>query len=122
MGTLFRELQPGAGNQVNHDARDDNLTGVRQRGDPSARVHGDPADPPVNDFDFAGVPTGSGLEPKHLHGLANTLSTLYGASGAIKGGEKTVASRVDLLPSEPRQLLADRSVMLNEQITPFRIA
>ena len=56
------------------------------------------------------------------HTIANRDSATDGARRPIEGGEKTIASRRDLLPAEVRELASHRGVMLFEYVAPGTVA
>src|SRR5271168_3912937 len=62
------ELEAGAGHEVGHDPRDQHFVRLRLRHDARGGVHGDAADIPAPDLDFAGMQSGAQRQADLLGG------------------------------------------------------
>ena len=80
------EGEAGAGDQVLHRLRDEDLGCARGRGDPSADRHGDAPDLPVDQLTLARVHAGADLDPE----LADAVADLE-AQRIARAGPSNVA-------------------------------
>src|SRR3972149_2881901 len=62
------------------------------------------------------------LQAQAAHLLQDRPRTPDGAGRPVEGGQEAVAGGVDLAPPEPRELLADDSVVGVEQVSPPPVA
>src|SRR5437868_13589382 len=74
------------------------------------------------DLNFAGVEPDAQLDPERFGGDNDGLGAANGASWAVEGDEKAVASYLDLPATMSAQLPADRSVARVEQRPPPLVA
>src|SRR5207248_11276933 len=74
------------------------------------------------DLNFAGVEPDAQLDPELFGGDNDGLGAANGASWAVEGDEKAVASYFDLPATMSAQLLADSSVVSVEQRPPPLVA
>src|SRR5918911_699338 len=110
------EGDPGAGDEVAHRARDEDLTRPGQRRHPRAGVDGDPAHLPVRELALAGVEPRPELEPESPDRLLDRVSRPDRACRPVKGGEEAVAGGVDLATAVARELAADGGLVRLEEL------
>ena len=112
------ELDPRAGDEVLHGARDEHFTGCGRVCDASPDRNGDPGQLPVVPLALAGVEADAELQAQRAHVRNQRARALDRASWAVERGEEAVSGGVDLLSSELRDPPTDDRVMAFEQITP----
>src|SRR5437764_13783900 len=117
-----REPEPRAGDEVAHGARHQDLAGPGERRDAGADVHGDPAELRPHHLTLARVETGADLEAERAHAVADRARGPHRPRRAVEGRQEAVASRVDLAPTELRQVLANQRVVGVEQVAPLAVA
>src|SRR6478672_6852676 len=107
------EARPG--DQVDDDARDENLARpgrcCHTRGD----VDGDAADVVVAQLDLTRVHTRPHLEAQAPQRVADGRGASDRAGGSVEPGEETVARRVDLTAVEGFELAPDVGIVAAEQ-------
>jgi hypothetical protein len=86
-------------------------------------VHGHAADVIVDQLALAGVDADTDLDAQIAGGGVDRQRAAQGARGRpVEGRQEAIANRLDGAPTEARELLADRLVVLGEQIAPATVA
>src|SRR5208337_2330465 len=88
--TALGKLQARAGDEIRHDSRYENFFRLALRHDASGRVHGDAADVPAPEFDFAGMETGAQGQADLLGGRPERQRASDRAPRPIEGRENAV--------------------------------
>ena len=85
-------------------------------------MNGNTADIVTDDFAFAGMESGTHFQPQRADLVGNDAGAQHAARRAVKGGEYTIAGRLDLTAAIAREVAADRGVMIVEKIAPAAVA
>src|SRR5581483_1868225 len=112
------ELDPGAGDEVLHRLRDDDLPGARARCDPRGDVHGDAAQLVAEPLALARMDTGADVDAEDAARVLDRAGAPDGAGGPVERGHEAVAGAVDLLAAEALELAADVGVVALEELAP----
>ena len=117
------ELDPRAGDEVAHRPGHEDLLAVGQRRDARSDVDRDPREIVAAPLALAGVdarraPRGRG--PPRASAMSSRAPDR--ARRAVERREEPVAGRLDLVAAVLRERLADRAVVLIEQLTPAPVA
>ena len=70
------------------------------------------------DLAFAGMETGTDIDPECRERIANRRGRLDSAGWPVKGGEEPITGCVELPPLVPGKLAANDGVMLLKQLPP----
>src|SRR6266480_7359865 len=116
-----RERELRACDEILDGARDENLAGLRLRGNACSDRNGDSARLLSQQLALPGVKTGTDLELERTHVLCQCPRALDRPARTVESGEEAVAGSVDLRPVELREPPANESVMLLEQRKPRRV-
>src|SRR5712664_3276164 len=114
--------QPRAGHQILHGARDQNLVCAGKRRNTRADVNSNTADIVADHFALAGMKPGADFDAERLDFLGNGTGAANAARRTVKGREKAVAGRFDLMAAKAREIAPDRSVVIVEQVAPALVA
>src|SRR4029453_5466465 len=94
-------------------ARDQHLAGSGSFRDPSADVHGDPADLPVDHLALTGMEAGANLETELVDGLRDRSGAANRPCGPVERRKETVTGGVQLgAPEAGQQAGGDAGVAL----------
>src|SRR5467141_4308505 len=117
------EPERRSSNEIFDRPRDEDFAGSRKSRDPSADVHGDPADIAILSlFQLAGVQAGPDFEADCPECIANRLGAGDGPRWSIKEDQRTVPSGLDQPPSIALNLAVQDPVVRLEQVPPAEIA
>jgi hemerythrin-like domain-containing protein len=119
--TAVGEREPRARHQVLHRARHDDVAAVAGGRHPGADVHGEPSDPLASHLHLPGVHADPDRDPDPVQSVMESAGAVDGAARPVEGGEESVAGVVDLVSTEPCQLLAHDGVVLVEERAPARV-
>jgi hypothetical protein len=112
------EAQAGAGHQVLHGARYQNLTGTGERGDARTNVNGNAADIVANNLALAGMQAGANLNPQRPYFFGYCAGAAHAARRTVERGENAVAGGLDFTAAKASKVTADRRVVMFEQVAP----
>ena len=87
-----------------------------------AGVDSHPADVVADELALAGVQARSQLDVQRSHLIRHSTGTANPPRGAIEGGKKAVAHRLDLAAPVALELGAHELVVARKQLTPARVA
>src|ERR1700722_1389298 len=122
MRSALGEFQPGAGDEVGHDPRNQDLAGLRLRHDAGSGVDGDAADVAVPQFDLAGVKACPEWQPDLSGSGAECQRAANRAAGTIEGREDSIAGRLDEIAPELLDRLPRDRIVVVQQAAPGLIA
>src|SRR5207344_509465 len=105
-----------------HRARYEHLARIRASCDARTDVDGDAGHLPVGELDLSGVQPGPDVQSERTHGLDDRARAPDRPRRPVEGREEAVARRVDLVPVEARELVANGRVVLLEEVAPPTIA
>src|ERR1051325_8392274 len=98
------ELEPRAGNEIAHGARDEHLSRARLTGDARADVDGDAGQLVADDLAFAGVDARPDLQPDTADGVDRRSGTANRARRPVEAREEAVTGGVDLAAAKALEL------------------
>jgi len=104
--------------QVDHRARDEDLTGFSHPLNPLCQMDRDTGHVPSPLLDLTCVQPGPNLEAQLTHGVPDRNCTLNGAGGPVERGEDTVAGSLHEMSTKPRELPINRPIVQVEAVPP----
>src|SRR6516164_10748993 len=116
------EGKTGAGDEIAHRARNENLAAACDFGNAFGDVHGDSADILAAKLDLTSMETASDLDAERPYLLGDRRGAAHGASGSVEGCEKAVAEALDRAPAKARDLLPRPLVVEIENLPPSAVA
>ena len=122
MRSAPRERQTGACDEVGDDPRHYDFVGLRLGHDARGRMHGDAADVPIPDFDFAGVKTRANRQADLFCGRSESESTTDGAGRSVESGKNAVTGGLDQSPAMLLDHLQRQLIVTIEQFAPDAVA
>jgi hypothetical protein len=122
MASPVGEAQAGAGHQVVHRSRDEDLTGTGEALDARGEMDGDSGHVGAGDLAFAGVESGPDLQFEAPHAVADDPGALYRPAWRFEGGQEAVAGGLDLPALPDFELSSDQGVMALEDLPPAGVA
>ena len=115
------ELEPGAGDEVCHGARDKHLTGLREGSDPGSGVHGNAAEVVAALFAFPNMDAGAYLDAEAPGRFGRGERALDGPRWTIERDEEPAACFGHFPAPETPELVAHDLVVAVEHVTPTRV-
>src|SRR5262249_139744 len=115
------EAKAGAGDEVAHGRRYEDLAQTSECRNPRSCVHCYPAHCLADPLDFTRVNPGSEFEPELDRSRLERLRTVDCTAGPVEGGEETVTCAVDFDPAIVRKLALGVRVHARQQCAPLRV-
>ena len=112
------EPQSGTGDEVSHNARNENFAGLRLVHDTGGSMDGDTPHVAAAQLNLPSVKPGTHRRTYVSRGKTESQSASDGATGAIKRCEETVAGCLYELSAMPLYNLLAKAIVLVEQTTP----
>ena len=113
------EDESGAGDEVAHGARDQDLARAGQGRHARADVDGDATNrSAATNFDLAGVHTCTDLEPEPAHRAADGEGAAHRPRGPVEDRQQAVAGLIHLTPAMPLELSTGHAIELVEKVLP----
>jgi len=116
------ELDARSGDEIPDGAGHHDLSRVCLGADPSGYMDGEASQVIAAHLAFACMQTGADVDAKFSRSVKDGLGAADRTSGAVKGREEAVPSRVDLTSTKPPELIAYRAVVGVEHRSPALVA
>jgi len=124
---MLDEVEARPRHQIFDRARDEDLVGPGEAGDPRADVNRDPGDASRDDLDLAGVEAGPHLQTKGAYGVADRACTMDRSARAVEGGEEPVSRSCSPISERQRASpisaarLVDSTMSVNMTVASTRV-
>src|SRR6516162_4375846 len=105
------EDEAGAGDEIAHRARYDDLAAVCRLGDTGGNVHGDTGDVIAAQFDLASMQAAAQLDAEWPHPLPDRRGAEHGAGGPVESRQQPVAQALHSAAAKARDLLPCRELV-----------
>ena len=122
MRAAIREREPGAGDEIAHRARHEDLVRAGHCRDARGGVDRDAAQRALVALDLAGVHAGPRFEAELARRALDGARALHRFARTVEVGEQTVTRGVHLHAAVDRELAPSLRVVLREQLLPRSVA
>ena len=118
MLTTVGEVEAGAGDEVGHRTRDEDLTRPTSGLHALSGVHGDAADVLTAQLDLSGVKARPDFDPNTTKRRDDSDGAANGACRPVEGGDEPVTCRVHFPTSEAFELASHHRVVGVQHLAP----
>ena len=116
------EIDARTGDEVNDRARDKDFVRFGEIADALGHVDRDSGEIVAAPFDLTAVQPGADIQPQRSDDFAYGRGAVDGSGRAIKGGQESVAGRLDLLTPEALELATHGVVVSVQDVPPAVVA